>query len=135
MWAYRHSKLANILFATELADRLEVRDRSIVSNCIHPGAIPGSGFSRFLPNPLPRVLQALDQLPIVTSVAEGAAELLAPAVSPGVSSVSGEYFTDYRPATPSRAAQDTTAARRLWDVSAELLTIATPLPAAPMSPD
>ena len=135
MWAYRHSKLANILFATELADRLEALDRSIVSNCIHPGAIPGSGFSRFLPNPLPRVLQALDQLPVVTSVAEGAAELLVPAVSPRVSGVSGEYFTDYRPAAPSRAAQDATAARRLYDVSAELLNIETPLPAAPMSLD
>lgn len=135
MWAYRHSKLANILFATELADRLEALDQSIISNCIHPGAIPGSGFSRFLPDPLPRVLQALDQLPIVTSVTEGAAELLVPAVSPEVSSVSGEYFANYRPTTPSRAAQDTTAARRLWEVSAELLNIERPLPATPLSSD
>jgi len=132
-WAYGHSKLANILFTTELAERLEALDRSIVSNCIHPGAIPGSGFSRFLPGPLPRVLQALDKIPIVTSVAEGAAELLVPAVSPEVSGVSGAYFTDQRPATPSRAAQDVTAARRLWEVSAELLDIETPLAAAPPS--
>ncbi|QAU14092.1 SDR family NAD(P)-dependent oxidoreductase [Halorubrum sp. BOL3-1] len=129
-WAYGHSKLANILFTTELAERLEALDRSIVSNCIHPGAIPGSGFSRFLPGPLPRVLQALDRLPVVTSVAEGAAELLVPALSPGVSDVSGAYFTDQRPATPSRAAQDATAARRLWEVSAELLEIETPLSSA-----
>ena len=126
-WAYGHSKLANILFAAELARRAETLDRSVVSNSIHPGAIPGSGFSRFLPGPLPRVLQALDALPIVTSVADGAAELLVPAVSPETADVTGQYFADRRPTEPSRAARDATAARRLWEVSADLLGIETPL--------
>ena len=126
-WAYGHSKLANILFAAELAQRVETLDRSVVSNSIHPGAIPGSGFSRFLPGPLPRVLQALDALPIVTSVADGAAELLVPAVSPETADVTGQYFADRRPTEPSRAARDATAARRLWEVSADLLGIETPL--------
>ena len=126
-WAYGHSKLANILFAAELARRAETLDRSVVSNSIHPGAIPGSGFSRFLPGPLPRVLQALDALPIVTSVADGAAELLVPAVSPETADVTGQYFADRRPTEPSRAARDATAARRLWEVSADLLGIEPPL--------
>jgi len=127
-WAYGHSKLANILFATELADRLQASNRSITSNSIHPGAIPGSGFSRFLPGPLPRLLQALDSLPVVTSVAEGAAELLVPAVSPDTGDVTGEYFADRQPTNPSRAARDSVAARRLWEVSADLLGIETSLP-------
>ena len=126
-WAYGHSKLANVLFASELATRLDAADRRITSNSIHPGAIPGSGFSRFLPGPISRVLGALDGLPFVTSVAEGAAELLVPAVSPETADVSGRYFADRRPTTPSRAAQDETAARRLWEVSAELLDIEPPL--------
>jgi NAD(P)-dependent dehydrogenase (short-subunit alcohol dehydrogenase family) len=129
-WAYGHSKLANVLFATELAKRVAALDRSVVSNSIHPGAIPGSGFSRFLPGPLPRALQALDALPFVTSVADGAAELLVPAVSPETADVTGEYFADRRPTDPSRAARDATAARRLWEVSADLLGIETPLPDA-----
>ena len=126
-WAYSHSKLANVLFANELAARLDAMDRRIVSNSIHPGAIPGSGFSRFLPGPIPRLLQALDALPVVTSVAEGAAELLVPAVSPRTADISGRYFADRHPTQPSRAAQDTAAARRLWETSAELLGIESPL--------
>jgi NAD(P)-dependent dehydrogenase (short-subunit alcohol dehydrogenase family) len=129
-WAYSHSKLANVLFANELAARLDAADRNVVSNSVHPGAIPGSGFSRFLPGPLPRVLQALDALPVVTSVADGAAELLVPAVSPRTADVSGRYFADRRPTRPSRAAEDTTAARRLWEASAELLDVEPPLSTA-----
>jgi NAD(P)-dependent dehydrogenase (short-subunit alcohol dehydrogenase family) len=130
-WAYGHSKLANVLFARELAARLDAADREITSNSVHPGAIPGSGFSRFLPGPLPRVLGALDGLPFVTSVADGAAELLVPALSPETADVSGRYFADQRPTTPSRAARDDTAARRLWEVSAELLDVDPPLAATP----
>jgi len=52
-WAYSHSKLANVLFATELSRRLDSAGQSITSNSVHPGAIPGSGFSRFLPGPIP----------------------------------------------------------------------------------
>lgn len=126
-WAYSHSKLANILFASELAKRLDAANNDITSNSIHPGAIPGSGFSRFLPGPIPRVLQALDGLPIVTSVAEGAAELLLPAVSPRTASISGRYFSNQQPTQPSIAAQDSDAARRLWEVSADLLDIEAPL--------
>ena len=51
--AYSHSKLANVLFAAELARRLDAVGREATSNSVHPGAIPGSGFSRFLPGPLP----------------------------------------------------------------------------------
>ncbi|MFO8115374.1 MAG: SDR family NAD(P)-dependent oxidoreductase [Halorubrum sp.] len=126
-WAYGHSKLANVLFANELAARLDAAGRDVVSNSVHPGAIPGSGFSRFLPGPLPRVLRALDALPVVTSVADGAAELLVPAVSPRTADVSGRYFADQRPTRPSRAAADTAAARRFWDASADLLEVEPPL--------
>ncbi|TKX67837.1 SDR family NAD(P)-dependent oxidoreductase [Halorubrum sp. SP9] len=129
-WAYGHSKLANVLFARELAARLAAAGRDVTSNSVHPGAIPGSGFSRFLPGPVPRLLGTLDRLPFVTSVAEGAAELLLPALSPETADVSGRYFADRRPATPSRAARDETAVRRLWEVSAELLGVGLPLAAA-----
>ncbi|WP_311172548.1 SDR family NAD(P)-dependent oxidoreductase [Halobellus ordinarius] len=125
--AYSHSKLANILFAMELARRLDARGREITSNSIHPGAIPGSGFSRFLPGPLPNLLQRLEAVPGVTSVADGAAEILFVAVSPRTAEVSGRYFANQQPRTPSEAARGSEAARRLWAESATLLGIEEPL--------
>ena len=129
MGAYSRSKLANVLFAAELARRLEAAGRPVTANSVHPGAIPGSGFSRFLPGPLPRLFQALDRLPGVTSVADGAAALLFVGVSPRTADVSGRYFAGQEPTDPSPAARDRTAARRLWERSAALLEMEEPLAA------
>jgi hypothetical protein len=128
-WAYSHSKLANILFAAELARRLDATGRGVTSNSVHPGAIPGSGFARFLPDPLPRLARTLDAVPGVASVADGAAELLFVAVSPRTADVTGRYFANQRLATPSSAAGDPEAARRLWAESADALGIDEPLQA------
>ena len=125
--AYGRSKLANILFTTELARRLDRADRDVTSNSLHPGAIPGSGFSRFLPDPIPRFVQALEAVPGVTSVADGAAELVFAACSPRLDGVSGRYFSDRRAETPSNVARDPDAALRLWTRSADLLGIDEPL--------
>jgi len=127
--AYGHSKLANVLFAAELARRLEAAGRSVTSNSVHPGAIPGSGFSRFLPGPLPRVVKATGALPWATDVEDGAAELLFVALSERTADVSGRYFADQEPTQPSEAARDREDARRLWTHSAELLGIDEPLAA------
>jgi len=124
---YQRSKLANVLFSTELARRLDRTKRSITSNSFHPGAIPGSGFSRFLPGPLPKLFAALDRLPMTTTVAEGAATAVYLAASPDVDDVSGRYFADCEPKQPSKAARDRTTQRRLWELSAELLAIDEPL--------
>jgi NAD(P)-dependent dehydrogenase (short-subunit alcohol dehydrogenase family) len=125
--AYSHSKLANVLFTRELARRLDTTGREVTANSIHPGAIPGSGFGRFLPGPLPALFQRLGAIPGVTSVADGAAEILFAAVSPRTAEVSGRYFANQQPRTPSEAARDDKAARRLWSESAELLGIEEPL--------
>ena len=126
-WAYSHSKLANVLFAAEFARRLDTAGRSVTSNSVHPGAIPGSGFARFLPGPLPRLVQLLDAVPGVTSVADGAAELLFVAVSDRTVDVTGRYFAGQEPTRPSGPAHDPGNARRLWTESARLLGIEEPL--------
>jgi len=132
--AYSHSKLANVLFASELARRAEAAGLAITSNSLHPGAIPGSGFSRFLPGPIPRLLKTLDVVPGVASVADGAAEVLFLGVSPRTADVSGRYFANQQPKSPSDAARDAAAANRLWRRSADLLGIDEPLAEAVESP-
>jgi NAD(P)-dependent dehydrogenase (short-subunit alcohol dehydrogenase family) len=125
--AYGRSKLANVQFAMELARRLDRADRDLVSNALHPGAIPGSGFTRFLPGPLSTLANALDGLPFVTSVAEGAAALVRLAAGPDLAGVSGAYFTKQQRGTPTEAARDPDAQRALWERSAALLGIDVPL--------
>ena len=125
--AYQRSKLANVLFSNELARRLDRVDRAITSNSFHPGAIPGSGFARFLPGPLPQLFAALGRLPMTTTVEEGAATAVYLAASPRAEEITGQYFADCEPETPSAAARDTTTQRRLWAESAELLAIDEPL--------
>lgn len=133
-WAYSHSKLANVLFASELARRLDAAGRDVTSNCLHPGAIPGSGFSRFLPGPIPQFVKLFDAVPGITAVEDGAAEILFLAVGSHTADASGRYYAGQRPATPSNAAQDRTAAVQLWKRSAELLGIDEPLADTPESP-
>jgi hypothetical protein len=127
MGAYGHSKLANILFATELARRLDASGRDVTSNSIHPGFVPGSRFGRFLPGPLSGLFRLIDWLPGPASVADGAAELLHVAVSDATQDATGRYFADQQPTTPTAAARDEAAAARLWRRSAELLGIDEPL--------
>lgn len=124
---YQRSKLANVQFAFELARRLETEGRSVTSNAVHPGAIPGSRFGRFLPGPLPRLAELLDGLPFVRSVAEGAETLVYLSASPRMADITGRYFVDCEPREPSTAARDPEAQRRLWERSAELLDIREPL--------
>jgi hypothetical protein len=125
--AYQRSKLANVQFAGELARRLAAEGGDVTSNALHPGAIPGSGFTRFLPTPLSAGARLLNAVPGVTSVRDGAAALVYLAVSDRLAGVSGQYFSKQREATPSRAARDEEASRRLWERSAALLGIEEPL--------
>ena len=52
---------------------------------------------------------------------EGATTLIYLASSPAVDGLTGRYFADGQQVAPTAAAQDDVAARRLWDVSAEMV--------------
>jgi NAD(P)-dependent dehydrogenase (short-subunit alcohol dehydrogenase family) len=109
---YGESKLANILFTTELARRLE--GSGVTANCFHPGMV-ATGFNR---NNGPIMGFGMTLLrPLSRSPEKGAETLVWLASSPEVADVSGVYFFDKLPKTPSPAAQDRAAARRLWELS------------------
>jgi WW domain-containing oxidoreductase len=112
MLAYGHSKLANILFANELALRLE--GTRATANSLHPGVIK-TGLARHLPDEM-RDADWDDR-----GVSEGAATSCYVATSPSLEGVSGYYFADCNVAVPSEHAQDVQMARRLWSVSEALL--------------
>lgn len=119
--AYRRSKLANIMFAYELARRLE--GQSVTVNALHPGFVATDiGVRhRFVPALLWRIgkLAAVDP-------ERGAAASIHLASAPEVAGVSGQYFVDCRPARSSAVSYDRAAAERLWDVSANLTRLEAP---------
>ena len=115
MNVYGQSKLANILFTAELARRLE--GSGVTANSLHPGAVAtGLGTNNGAwSRALIRLLR-----PFFRTPDDGAATSVHLATSPAVEGVSGRYFAKCREKTPSRAARDMDAARRLWAVSEQM---------------
>ncbi|WP_435197094.1 SDR family oxidoreductase [Natronomonas sp. EA1] len=119
--AYAQSKLANVLFARELARRLP---EGQTANAVHPGVIPGSRLTRHSSTISRLLFGSLRLVPGLTTTEEGGADpLVHLAASPAVAGTTGAYFDRKREATPSQAARDDETARKLWQVSAELVGV------------
>ncbi len=113
--AYSNSKLFNILFTIELAERL--KDTEVTTNCLHPGVVRtkfGNGM-----NPLFALFWKLGS-PFMKSHEDGAATTIYLATSEEVAEVNGAYFSDSKVKTPKKQALDPEAARELWRISEEL---------------
>ena len=116
--AYAKSKLANILFARELARRLD--GSGVTSNSLHPGVVRTGFGSADDTTGIERVTMVLSA-PFSVSPARGARTTTYLASSPQVADRTGGYYVRCRLHRPSRAARDDEAARRLWQVSEELI--------------
>ena len=104
---YAQSKLANALYAKELSRRLAAR--GIAANTADPGAAR-TGMRTGL---LPRLF--------AKTAAQAAATQALLAASPEASGITGEYWTNCKISHGSALLQNTVLARRLWDVSQEIL--------------
>ena len=115
---YGKSKLANIMFTYELAERL--RGTGVTANCMHPGSVNtnmgknerGVGMLLF------RAFK-----PFMRSPKKGADTLVYLAASPDVQGRTGEYFIDREVAIPSKQAYDGTLREQLWEASEELTNL------------
>ena len=114
--AYSQSKLANVLFTRELARR--VKDRGIMVNCCHPGAVAtnigidrDTGFGKTVT----RLLKPFFQTP-----EQGARTAIFLASDDSVSDVTGEYFYKCRIAKSSKRSKDMELAKKLFEFSEEL---------------
>jgi NAD(P)-dependent dehydrogenase (short-subunit alcohol dehydrogenase family) len=120
-WAkvYGKSKLANIYFARELAHRLE--GSGVTSNSLHPGFVRSQfGQGGDLGTLYGFGIKYL-AAPFAISQVKGALTTIYLASSPEVEGATGGYYVKCKPATPTQMAQDDDAARRLWDVSEQLV--------------
>jgi retinol dehydrogenase 14 len=127
MRAYRRSKLANVLFANELARRLA--GTGVTSNSVHPGAVATNIWSGapLWAKPLIAVLWR----PWFITAEAGGATVVQLVASPELAGVTGKYFEEQRPVAPAPLAEDVAVARRLWEASAALIARAAPAVRAP----
>ncbi|TDQ46099.1 short-subunit dehydrogenase [Actinorugispora endophytica] len=130
--AYGQSKLANLLFASELQRRLERTGSSVISTAAHPG-ISATNLMRPEGQSLGlRASQALIGL-FTQSAEHGALPTLYAATAdvPGDSYAGPRHLMGLRGAPKlvrrTARARDADAARRLWEASEELTGVAFPL--------
>jgi WW domain-containing oxidoreductase len=115
---YGQSKLANGLFARELSRRLS--GRGIVVNSLHPGATRSTGLNRHAALPLKMALSAARLF--MRSPPRAAATQALLAASPSVAGITGQYWANCQIATGNPLLEDADLAKRLWDVSEDIVT-------------
>jgi NAD(P)-dependent dehydrogenase (short-subunit alcohol dehydrogenase family) len=117
MQAYGRTKLANLLFSYELARRLE--GTHVTSNALTPGMVATDIWKKVNPWITPLIN------PVVQRVAkpplEGAQTSIYLATSPEVEGVTGKYYADKQVVRSSAASYDLDTAKRLWEVSLQLV--------------
>lgn len=114
--AYGQSKLANLLFARELAKRLPRPGQS--ANALHPGVIP-TQLTRHLPGWMQGGFRLIAPLGFKT-IGQGAATQVYLATHPAVSHT-GEYYADCRVVRSSPRGRDPSLAARLWETSQRII--------------
>ena len=114
---YSASKLANILFTLELARRLS--GTRVTANCLHPGVVATNIFSS-MGGRAGKVFGFLLR-PLLLSPAAGAKTTVHVASAPELATVSGRFFDKSRETALDPNAQDAAAARRLWELSEQLV--------------
>lgn len=103
--AYALSKLGNILFTFELAERLQ--GKGVTANCLHPGVI-GT-----------KLLRAAFNMK-GASPADGAETMLYLASSPDVEQVTGKYYQESRETTSAPLTYDAALRKKFWKISEQL---------------
>jgi NAD(P)-dependent dehydrogenase (short-subunit alcohol dehydrogenase family) len=104
--AYCQSKLAQVMFTFELAEKLG--DAGVTVNALHPATLMDTKMVR-------------DSFgTVMSSVEEGKEATLRLVSSPDLDDVTGRYFDGKRESTADQQAYDAEARRRLWELSEAL---------------
>ncbi|XP_019643816.1 PREDICTED: retinol dehydrogenase 13-like [Branchiostoma belcheri] len=122
--AYGQSKLANVLFTKELARK--IKGTGVTAYSLHPGGI-NTGLQRHLGDSygwwftLIKPLFAGGLSLFGKTPQQGAQTTIHCAVSEGLETSSGLYFTDCAPKEPIPEAKDEAVAKKLWELSEKMV--------------
>ena len=109
---YDMTKLANVLFTTQLSKMLQ--GSGVTANCLHPGVIDTKLYKNYMGTVRPAGANDPE-------LERGAATTVYLASSDEVADISGKYFAYQKERQISPTGQNGELARRLWQVSAELV--------------
>ena len=115
--AYGQAKLANLLFAKELARRFEGTGK--IASAVHPGAIP-TDIARRMDQGTAKMVNTIFKL-FAKNVPQGAATQTYASVHPDAGAHNGAYWRDNNLSTPSEQAQDVDLGIRLWDETEKIV--------------
>lgn len=118
--AYANSKLANVMFTYELARRLE--GTGVTANVLHPGFV-ATRFGQNNPGMMGSIFKWAQKIFALTPE-KGAETSIYLATSPEVEGITGKYFDKKKIVASSPASYDEDAARRLWEISAQMTGLA-----------
>jgi NAD(P)-dependent dehydrogenase (short-subunit alcohol dehydrogenase family) len=109
--AYTQSKLAQIMFTVELAERLrEAGEDGVTVNALHPASLMDT-----------KMVRTSFGRAGHSEVEEGVESLTRLVADPELDGVSGRYFDQLEEGAPQPQAYDAEARRRLWAMSEELV--------------
>ena len=114
--AYARSKLGNVMFTRELAKRLE--GKGVLVNCLHPGTVATEiwGHAPWYTKPFLPLMRLF-----MITAEEGGNRIVQLAADPAIEGKTGGYYDNYQLKHPAKLAQDEAVAKKLWDVSAQLV--------------
>jgi retinol dehydrogenase 14 len=112
---YGMTKLANILFTYELAERL--RGTGVVANCVHPGAV-NTNFAQNNRGLMTLLFRAFK--PFMRSPERGADTIVYLTTAPEAAWMSGKYLADRKIISSAEEPHDVLGQKRLWEESAKL---------------
>ncbi|XP_068231303.1 retinol dehydrogenase 11-like [Palaemon carinicauda] len=110
---FGQTKLPNVLFTVELAERME--GTGVTTNSLHSGAVNTEIF--FKTNKITDYMFGFLFKLMAKDEALGAQTTIHLAVSEDVENISGEYFADCKIAKRSEQAKDRGLAKKLWEMS------------------
>ncbi|MCW5908770.1 MAG: SDR family oxidoreductase [Chitinophagales bacterium] len=114
MFAYAQSKLANVFFTQELAERLA--GTNITVNCLHPGMVKTNIGNKEMPWFSSHMWTLITKLAGIT-LKDGAKTSVYLASSDDVKNVTGKYFDKCKIKKPAKITLDKTLQKKLWEVS------------------
>merc|ERR1719384_2065415 len=119
--AYSQSKLANILFTKELARKGE--GSGVTAYALHPGVI-ATDLGRHMENwNCVTKMMWRCWAPFIKTPDSGANTTIYCAIEPSIAEHNGKYYSDCREVRPAPQAENMEDAKKLWDLSEQMVKL------------